>query len=111
MAKKGTCSGGYEVAVTYRGLTSDELHELFKLYETGKLYGNVELDPIVGRDYITDCDGFSEPSNTWNVKFFVDQCDGITKDAWEEWYGSETLKSYDIAEKIRETIKNETGIE
>jgi hypothetical protein len=66
----------------------------------------------VGKDYDTDCDGWSEPNGKYNISFRVGQCSMICKESWVEWYGKgAVVREYDDAEELKAYIKSKTGIE
>ena len=51
---------------SFKHLTVDRLYELLKQYE-GELT-NDRLNTKIGREYMTDCDGWSEPSGLLYVE-------------------------------------------
>lgn len=116
MDYKGRVIGEYEVALKYSDLSIDELCQLLQLTESGEVicagdgYGYLR-DLNVGKDYDRDCDGWEEPSGTYNITFIVGQCGGISKDSWTDFSNNQIQKAYDDAEKIRQLIKDKTGIE
>lgn len=115
MSSKAQVWGEYKVTVSYVNLEIDELCAILKLFDSGSLYNHgvdCLYDLSVGRDYETDCEGWSEPKGSYNIKFVVGCCGCIDKDSWIKWYSNdEVLSSYYIAEDLKEYIKSETGIE
>lgn len=116
MDYKGHVAGEYQVTLTYRGLTMEELCQLLKLTDNGCLYRFVDgysylCDLKVGKDYNRDCEGWEEPTGTYNITYIVNQCGCICKDTWIKFINDEVQKAYDAAEKLRQFIKDKTGIE
>lgn len=116
MDYKGHIAGEYQVTLTYSGLTMEELCQLLKLTDNGGLYrfgdGYSYLrDLKVGKDYDRDCEGWEEPAGTYNITYIVGQCGGICKDSWIKFINDKVQKAYDAAEKLRQFIKDKTGIE
>lgn len=113
MDNKGRIEGEYQVTLKYRGLSMDELCRLLTLADHEKLHDSHDdlLDPKVGKDYDYYDDGWAESSGTYNITFVVGQCGGIDRDSWLEWSESRAKEDYDDAEKLRQLIKDKTGIE
>ena len=69
------------------------------------------FDMNVGKDYDQYDDGWAEPSGTYNITFIAGQCGGIDRGSWTEWSENRVKEAYDYAEKMRQLIKDKTGIE
>jgi len=115
MFNKGRISCEYKVTLSYRGLTAEELYKLSKLLVDENLPFSSECDHLnnlnIGKDYDRDYDSLEESTRTYNFTLVVDKCGGIAKEAWMMFHGNEVLEGFDDAERIRQFIKDKTGIE